>query len=114
MRSAADIEDVGWPEAAAVLQRMLSTRICWASSCHCCTLEAAGAETLIGEPPWWLSDEARPLKAGHGSEGHRSIGAGQIWGSFVGSAFLALGWVLKGRKLGGLWDGCDVDLGWMI
>src|SRR2546425_10695771 len=31
MRSAADIEEVGWPEPAAVLQRMESTRSCWPS-----------------------------------------------------------------------------------
>ena len=31
MRSAADIEDVGWPDPAAVLQRMESTRSCWPS-----------------------------------------------------------------------------------
>src|SRR5581483_2930411 len=29
--SAADIEDVGWPEPAAVLQRIESTRSCWPS-----------------------------------------------------------------------------------
>ena len=32
IRSAADIEEVGWPEPAAVLDRMLSTRNCWPSS----------------------------------------------------------------------------------
>src|SRR5262249_42761785 len=32
MMSAADIEDVGWPEPAAVLQRTESTRSCWPSS----------------------------------------------------------------------------------
>src|SRR5438094_3790461 len=31
MRSAADIEDVGWPEPAAVLHLMESTRSCWPS-----------------------------------------------------------------------------------
>src|SRR5438105_11201469 len=31
MRSAADIEEVGWPDPAAVLQRMESTRSCWPS-----------------------------------------------------------------------------------
>ena len=30
--SAADIEDVGWPEPAAALQRTESTRSCWPSS----------------------------------------------------------------------------------
>src|SRR5215469_5839372 len=32
MMSAADIEEVGCPEPAAVLQRMESTRSCWPSS----------------------------------------------------------------------------------
>src|SRR5437870_305719 len=31
MRSAADIDDVGWPEPAAVLHRIESTRSCWPS-----------------------------------------------------------------------------------
>src|SRR5690242_7963725 len=31
IRSAADIEEVGWPEPAAVLQRIESTRSCWPS-----------------------------------------------------------------------------------
>ena len=31
MRSAADIDDVGWPDPAAVLQRIESTRSCWPS-----------------------------------------------------------------------------------
>src|ERR1700680_2202130 len=35
--SAADIEDVGCPEPAAVVLRILSTRSCCASSVHCCT-----------------------------------------------------------------------------
>src|SRR5712692_4459029 len=109
MRSAADIEDVGWPEPAAVLQRMLSTRICWASSCHCCTLGAAGAVTLIGEPPWWLSDEARPLKAGHGSEGHGNTGIGLIWGGIWAGLrdrhFLRSAGRMMGGILGGLWAG---------
>src|SRR5438105_3927242 len=30
MRSAADIEDVGWPDPAALLHRIESTRSCWA------------------------------------------------------------------------------------
>ena len=32
MISAADIDEVGWPEPALVLERMLSTRSCWPSS----------------------------------------------------------------------------------
>ena len=31
IRSAADIDEVGWPEPAAVLQRIESTRSCWPS-----------------------------------------------------------------------------------
>src|SRR5690242_8447743 len=46
--SAADMDDVGWPDPAAVLQRMLSIRSCWASSCHCWTFGATGAVRLIG------------------------------------------------------------------
>ncbi len=34
VRSAADIDEVGCPEPALVVQRMLSTRNCCASSCH--------------------------------------------------------------------------------
>src|SRR5215210_2695728 len=34
-RSAADIEEVGCPEPAPELERMLSTLSCWASACHC-------------------------------------------------------------------------------
>src|SRR5215469_15609759 len=41
MRSAADIEEVGCPLPAAVVLRMLSTRSCWASSCHCCCCPVA-------------------------------------------------------------------------
>src|SRR5215218_11132377 len=37
MRSAADIDEVGWPEPAPELERMLSTLSCWASACHCST-----------------------------------------------------------------------------
>jgi hypothetical protein len=32
IRSAADMEEVGWPDPARVVARMLSTRSCWASS----------------------------------------------------------------------------------
>src|SRR5215210_2841509 len=34
MRSAADIDEVGWPEPAPVLARMLSALSCWASARH--------------------------------------------------------------------------------
>jgi hypothetical protein len=37
MRSAADMEEVGCPDPAAVLLRILSTRNCVASSVHCWT-----------------------------------------------------------------------------
>ena len=34
IRSAADMDEVGWPDPAAVVQRMLSTRNCCPSSCR--------------------------------------------------------------------------------
>src|SRR5580700_10324346 len=46
MRSAADIEEVGCPEPAAVVQRMLSTRSCAASSFHSFSWSAIVHSTL--------------------------------------------------------------------
>src|SRR5437868_7111530 len=47
MRSAADIEEVGWPEPAVVVQRMLSTRSCWAKCVHCCTWVFASVVVIV-------------------------------------------------------------------
>src|ERR1700680_4524992 len=47
--SAADIDEVGCPEPAAVVQRILSTRHCWASCFHCCTWELVSV-VVISSP----------------------------------------------------------------
>src|SRR4051794_30205632 len=90
MRSAADMEDVGCPDPAAVVQRMLSTRSCAASSFHSfswsamalpsssgwgmrtttaapCAHDRDGAARVEGEPrrvPW-----AHGTHASHGPHG---------------------------------------------
>ena len=45
IRSAADIEEVGWPEPAAAAARTESTRSCCASSCSCSRLMVSSAVT---------------------------------------------------------------------
>src|SRR2546428_8637013 len=104
IRSAADIDDVGWPEPAAVLARMLSTRNCWPSSrmksrpwvvCTSLTelfaissprcslsplsrLGASGGGTLVGSirpTPARTAAAAIPRLAGTSSAGGRARGA---------------------------------------
>src|SRR3989475_12634387 len=72
MRSAADIEEVGWPEPAAVLQRMESTRSCWpswrANSRSVVAIVSVTAMSLLG------TDGRRSLAGGlrgSGCEGYR-------------------------------------------
>src|SRR5829696_7760767 len=48
IRSAADIPEVGCPDPAAVVQRMLSTRSCAASSFHALSWSDIGASRLRG------------------------------------------------------------------
>ena len=46
MRSAADMDEVGWPEPAAVVQRMLSTRS-WAASSFQVAIGSAMGASLV-------------------------------------------------------------------
>src|SRR5207248_6731417 len=57
IRSAADIDEVGWPEPAAVLQRIESTRSCWPRS------RRKSRSFLVGVSATAISDSISPLCA---------------------------------------------------
>ena len=50
MRSAADMQEVGWPDPASVVQRMLSTRNWAANSCQSFT-RISSSYRFIEDPP---------------------------------------------------------------
>ena len=51
-RCAADMEDVGWPEPAAVVDRMLSIASCAASSFHRCVRSSMSLSIAPSVAPW--------------------------------------------------------------
>jgi hypothetical protein len=82
MRSAADSDDVGWPDPAAVLQRMASTRNCRASrrmssSVRVITTPFSSPpvrEELDGFRGVILTEELRPCQATIGPSFHGTGG----------------------------------------
>src|SRR5689334_12005232 len=86
MRSAADIEEVGWPEPAAAAARTESTRSCWPSSRHCsCSfigaplpgvMNAAAAPaaggTLVPSCPWSVHAKRLDQRNGPGGKSARA------------------------------------------
>src|SRR5436190_21650439 len=122
MRSAADIPEVGCPEPAAVVQRMLSMRSCCASSFQFATWSAMSPSPLTRPPSLGRRIGRHRLGYGCGASSRRGRGRLMIvrylWGSLgrifaVGLVLLLLPawallagrsspWVTAGLGLGGV------------
>ena len=95
IRSAADIEEVGWPELAAAAARTESTRSCWASSCSCSRLggllggdlgeDMGGRLYLRAGPTRRLPQPSYPIATMRsiGSRARSAISAGTLTSNFI-------------------------------
>src|SRR5580704_19025958 len=85
MRSAADMLEVGWPDPAEVLQRIESTRNCWASSwmsARLCTVMAILRARLRSVPTVprdkSAADRGRPRRPKWAARGSREGTRGSL------------------------------------
>src|SRR5512132_4475785 len=69
MRSAADMEDVGWPDLGAAAARTESTRSCWASACQrsCSVMKPILTRaSQLQRYPWvWKSEPTEGTRHGY-------------------------------------------------